>query len=214
MSDEKITISMDEVERARPVPGGAPPPCVASDDVPQEVDREEKPRRIGLYVGIGIAVVALLCLSAVGVMAFIGARGQGGEGLRMRERNVSDYKAEIIKNINDELSKPDSRLKKRIEDAHLTVTVTSSRIVRCDVGTVDGTERTGKDDSNIAQVSLLIRFNWKGKIDTGYTDLRIVRDIQNDRLLKSEIEYTTALINTEDPELWSAVGALIGAALL
>ena len=132
----------------------------------------------------------------------------------MWERNVSDYKAEIIKNINDELSKPDSRLKKRIEDAHLTVTVTSSRIVRCDVATVDGTERAGKDDSNIAEVSLLIRFNWKGKIDTGYTDLRIVRDIQNDRLLKSEIEYTTALINTEDPELWSAVGALIGAALL
>ena len=111
------------------------------------------------------------------------------------------------------MSKPDSKLKKRIEDAHLTVTVKSARVVRCDVTTVDGTDRVGKDDSNIDKVSLLIRFTWEGIVDKGYTDLRLEYDVKNDRLIKSEIDHTTALVNAEDPSFWYGVGAIIGSML-
>lgn len=206
MSDDKITISMDDVNRATPVPGTTLPPVYTSGYVPPESDSVVKPKRTGLFVGIGIAVVALLCITGIGIMAI--NRGPGGEP--RPPRTVSDYKAEVIRDINKEVSSPDSKLRKRIEDAHITVDVTSAEVIRCDVATIDGTEKAGKNDSNIGQVSALIRFNWKGKLDSGHTDLRLVLDVKNNQLLKSEIEETTALINIEDPELWRAVGNLIG----
>lgn len=204
MSDDKITISMDEVNHATPVPGSTPPPIFTSGYVPPESDQDAKPKRTGLFVGIGIAAVGLLCITGIGVMAIVG--GDNG-------RTVADYRAETMRDVEAELSKPDSKLKKRIEDAHLTVTVKSTRVVRCDVTTVDGSDRAGKDDSNIARVSLLIRFNWEGVIDRGYTDLQIVYDVRNDRLEKSEIDHTTALVNVEDPTFWWDVGATVDALL-
>ena len=206
MSEDKITISMDEVNRATPVPGTAVPPIFTSGYVPPESDQDAKPKRTGLFVGIGIAAVALLCITGIGVMAFVGEKGA-------RERTVSDYRSEVMRDINAELSKPDSKLKKRIEDAHLTVTVKSTSIVRCDVTTKDGSDKAGKDDSNIDKVSMLIRFKWKGIIDTGFTDLLLEYDVGNDRLLKSEIDNTTALVNAEDPSFWWDVGATVGALL-
>lgn len=154
-----------------------------------------KSRRNCLFIGIGVVAIALLCMTGI---------------VSTGERTASDYKNEIQQVIDEELAKSDSMLKKRIEDAHLTVKVTSTRIVRCDVSTLDGTERAGKDDSNIDKVSMLIRFNWNGVFDIGYTDLRFVYDAQNDRVLKSEIEYTTAMFNSEDPDFWWDVGFLIG----
>ncbi len=223
MSDDKITISMDEVNHATPVPGSTPPPIFTSGYVPPESDQETKPKRTGLLVGICVAAIALLCITVIGVMTLVGGTDSGvddnnldrhgGKIFQAKERTVSDYRSEVMRDINAELSKPDSKLKKRIEDAHLTVTVKSTRVVRCDVTTVDGTDRAGKDDSNIARVSLLIRFNWEGIIDRGYTDLLIVYDVRNDRLEKSEIDHTTALVNVEDPTFWYGVGTIIGSML-
>ena len=217
MSDDKITISMDEVSHATPVPGSAPPLIFTSGYVSPEADQEPKPKRTGLFIGIGIASVALLCITGIGIMAIVGGDNGSGQDSQIifasKERAGSDYRAEAIRDVEAELSKPDSKLKKRIEDAHLTVTVKSTRVVRCDVTTVDGTDRVGKDDSNIDKVSLLIRFNWEGIIDTGYTDLRLEYDVKNDRLIKSEIDYTTGLVNAEDPSFWHGVGAIIGSML-
>ena len=213
MNDDKITISMDEVNHATPVPGSTPPPIFTSAYVPPESNQDAKPKRTGLFVGIGVAAVALLCITGIGVMAIVGGDKASGQSSQIKERVVSDYRAEAIRDVEAELSKPDSKLKKRIEDAHLTVTVKSTRVVRCDVTTVDGTDRAGKDDSNIDKISLLIRFNWEGLVDTGYTDLRLEYDVKNDRLIKSEIDYTTALVNAEDPSFWYGVGAIIGSML-
>lgn len=203
MSEEKITISMEEVNHATPVPGTAVPPNLTSGYVPLESELEIKPKRTGLFVGIGIAAVALLCIAGIGIMALV------GDPFSPRNRSVSEYRAETMREIEAELSKPDSSWRKRIEDAHFTVTVKSTEIIRCDVTTLDGSEKAGPDDSNIDKVSLLIRFNWKGIIDAGYTDLRIVYDVQNKRILKSEIEHTTALINGEDPKFWLGIGTLL-----
>ena len=213
MSDDKITISMDEVNHATSVPSSTPPSIFTSDYVPPEADQEPKPKRTGLFIGICIASVALLCITGIGIMAIVSGDKASGQNSQIKERAVSDYRAEAIRDVEAELSKPDSKLKKRIEDAHLTVTVKSTRVVRCDVTTVDGTDRAGKDDSNIDKISLLIRFNWEGLVDTGYTDLRLEYDVKNDRLIKSEIDYTTALVNAEDPSFWHGVGAIIGSML-
>ena len=93
------------------------------------------------------------------------------------------------------------------------MTVTSTSVVRCDVSTFDGTDLAGKDDSNIDKMTLLIRFNWKGIVEAGHSDLRLVYDVHNDRLLESKIDFTTALINTQDPDFWFGVGEIIGATL-
>lgn len=208
MSDDKISISMDEVNRATPVPGAAPQTTAIPGCVPPESSRADKPDRTGLFVGLGIAAVALISILAIGVAAII------TDGIsRTREKTVADYRVETIKEVEEELAKPGSALKKRIEAAHMTVDVTSTRIVRCDVTTIDGSDRAGQDDSNIDKVSMLIRFNWQGIIDSGYTDLRVEYDAKNDRLLKSEIEYTTALVNAEDPAFWWDVGFILGSCL-
>ena len=206
MGEEKITISMDEVNCATPVPGGSQPSGFTGGYVPPESTQEPKPPRTGLFIGIAVAVMALLCIAGVGIMALAG---------NVDGRTVDDFKAEIARQIDEDLSKPDSALKKFVEDAHLTVTVKSARIVRCDVTTVNGSESAGKDNANIDKVSMLVRFEWEGIVDKdGYTDLRIVYDARNDRLVKSEIEHTTALINVKDPKLWYGIGELLGATLL
>lgn len=213
MSSDKITISMDDVNQATPVPGSTSTPFFTPGYAPPTYEPAAKPKRTGLYIGVGVAIIALLCLAGIGIAAAVS--GQDGKGpVRVfHEKTVSDFRDETIRDVNAELSKPSSNLKTFIEDAHVTVTVTSANVVRCDVTTIDGTDKAGRGDSNIAQVSLLIRFQWQGILDTGYSDLRLVYDAQNDRLLKSEIEYTTALINTQDPDFWWDVGAVIGTAL-
>lgn len=182
--------------------------------------RRARPMRLGLYVGVGIAAAALLCIVGFGVLILVvKSIGAGTDaqretiGERIKERTVADVRKEIVQVVSNELAKPDSKLKKYIEEAHLTVTVDSTRIVRCDITTLDGSEKAGNDNSNIDKISLLIRFDWEGILESGYTDFRLVYDIQNERMLKSGIEYTTALINTKDPDFWWNVGCIIGAAL-
>lgn len=216
MAGDKITISMDDVNSATPVPGPAVAPVFTPGYVPPESDHDSMPNRTGLFVGIGIAAVALCCIIGIGIKAFIWdegpSEGNGGSPIIVKkERTVDDYKAEIIQSVNEDLAKADSKLKKRIEDAHLTVTVKSTCIVRCDVTTFDGSDKAGKDDDNIDKVSVLVRFNWEGQfLGSGYTDLLIAYDVHNDRLLKSEIDHTTAIINVEDPNFWWDVGVSLG----
>ena len=204
MNNDKITVTSADVEAATPVPGTTVPPIFGtppSGYVTPESDREVKPKRTGLFVGIGIAALALLCIVVIGVSC------TGG-----KIRTVSDYRAETMREIKTELGKPDSKLKKRIENAHIpSVTVESTEVIRCDVTTVDGSEKAGEADSNIDKVSMLIRFHWKGEILTGYTDLKIVYDVQNKRPIESKIDYTTDPIPTgEDFDAWFDIGAAIG----
>ena len=219
MNNDKITVTDAEVKEATPVPGTAVPPIFGtppSGYVTPESDQGVKPKRIGLFIGIGIAVIALLCITGIGVMAIVGGNNGSGQDLPKifpsKERTVSDYRAETMREIKTELGKPDSKLKKRIENAHIpSVTVESTEVIRCDVTTVDGSEKAGEADSNIDKVSMLIRFHWKGEILTGYTDLKIVYDVQNKRPIESKIDYTTDPIPTgEDFDAWFDIGAAIG----
>ena len=188
--------------------------CVDTEPVLRtEIPRTDKPRRIGLFVGISIAAVALVCV-VVGMVAVIANLPEDSRIVPVVwQKTVEDYRNELIHSFEADLANPNSEFRKRIERAHLTVTVQSTRIVRCDVYTLDGSRFAGVNNSNIDKVSMLIRFDWKGVFDTGYSDFRIVYDVHNDRVLKGEIEYTTALINTDDPSFWEGVGYLLGTAL-
>ena len=216
MIDGKITISMDEVNHATPVPGSTPPPVFTSGYVPPESDQETTPKRTGLFVGIGVAAVAVLCITVIGAMALVSPDGKSSGVIWQKERKISDCRDEAIQSVNRELSEPNSKIKKWVENAHKTVTVTSTEIVRCDVKTFDGTENAGKDDSNIDTITMLIRFRWDGIFDKGgYTDLQLVCDVQNKRL-ESKMVYTTAAIKNDEDwfNLWYGVGYLFGGLFL
>ena len=181
-----------------------------------QTDQEQKPKRMGLFIGIGIAVVAVLCITVIGVMALVDGVAGGNDPriglLAPKERTVADYRTDTIREIEAELAKPDSKLKRRIENAHIpSVKVESTEVVRCTVTTVDGSEKSGVDDSNIDKVSMLIRFHWKGEIRDGFTDLSIVYDARNKRPIESKIDYTTDPIHTgEDFDAWYDIGTAIG----
>ena len=159
-------------------------------------------------------VTTFICISVIGILYVAFDESISPEGSKSaREVTTQDVKQAFITKLNEELSYQNAAPRRRIESAHVTVSVHSAYVVRCDITTFDGTDRVGHDHSNIAQISYLVRFEWAGILDTGYTDLRVVYDYQNERVTKSEIEYTTALINTEDTEFWWNVGYTIGTLL-
>lgn len=196
MSEEKITITMDDVEQATPVgtPGTSSSPMggYAPENPPTQT------KRTGLYAGIAVAV--LVCLICI-VIGF--SRGQ----------SVADYRRDMVREINNELASPNSALKKFIEDAHWTVDVTSAKVVECKVTTMDGSDNAGRNGSNVSQVSMLIRFQWKGFVDTGRTDFRLVLDVPNDTVMQASIVYTDAMVNTQDIGFWWDLGTLVGTVL-
>ncbi len=214
MDNDKITISMDEVNRADPVPGSSPSDPFSPPPEPVPPKRN----RSGLFIGLGIAVGLVLC-GIIVAAAIIWQKGRVGDDgptvVEHKVRTIDDVRAELKRDLEQELSSSSlgQKLKKRIENAHITVTVTSTKVVRVDVATIDGSELAGENDKNVKSKSALIRFNWQGIVDPGYTDLLITHDVVNDRW-DSKIDYTTAIFNTEDPDFWWDVGVLIGTALL
>lgn len=215
MNDEKITISMDDVNQATPIPGSAPSSTPSPTFTPPYSAEFQKRNRSGLFIGIGIAVGLLLCGTVIG-LAILKSSGRG-EGEHdpppvRHVRTVEDTRAEIRQEMEKELASPSSSWRTRIEDAHVTVHVTSAEVVWIDLETKDGSNLAGDDDENIKALTMLLRFHWQGMIDSGYTDLKIVHDAINKRT-ETAIDYTTAMVNTEDTDFWTDLGFLIGTAL-
>ena len=100
-------------------------------------------------------------------------------------------------------------VRKRIEDAHGTVTVSHAYVLKCDVTTTDGSDKA----KNISLVTVTIRFNWDGIIHKGgTTDLEV--DLTADgKCTRSRIVRTDAMVNMEDENFWYNVGYGIGALL-
>ena len=152
------------------------------------------------YLWWGLAIVLLLVI--------IGTCSSESKWM-----TVDEARRELMADINSDLEKPDSNLIKYVEGAHLTVTVKSTSIVRCDIETIDGSNRVGRNEENIKFITLLIRFNWEGVFDKGYTDVIMEYDAVNKRVVNSGIDYTTALVNTEDTDFWVGLGVLVGSLL-
>lgn len=159
---------------------------------PKVAKPKSKKKRV---IGIVLLAVALL---------FMLSRCSG-------EKTVADVRSELVRKFDGELAAPGSPLRKRIERAHGTVTVKSAHVVRCDLATFDGSNRAGENGENIRGCDMLLRFEWEGVFDKGYTDLRAIYDGVNARW-QAEIDYTTAAINFEDPEFWQSAidGFVVG----
>ncbi|MBR3583947.1 MAG: hypothetical protein IKO01_10955 [Kiritimatiellae bacterium] len=198
MSDSKITVSLEEIDQATPVPGPMPPPFV-SPDGPEEAPKPPPGTRapwIIIAVAVAIVVLGVVCFSLFSAASTADA-----------------YLKRYVQSVNAELSDPSSRLRKsvdqRIGAAHLTVTVKDARVVGSEVTTFDGTNAAGKGGENIDKMALVIRFDWDGLTTGGYSDMLWVIDGNRKHLVKSEIIETSASINLEDPDFWGAVGDIL-----
>ena len=153
----------------------------------------------------GIKGKAILCVVALLALWFIWPSGNG----IAEAKTVGEVRQKIVGLLNAELSNPSSKLRKRIEDAHATVTVSHAYVLKCDVTTFDGTDKA----KNISLVTVTIRFNWDGIVHQGgTTDLEV--DLTADgKCVRSRIVRTDAMVNAEDPDFWYNVGYGIGALL-
>jgi hypothetical protein len=151
-------------------------------------------------------VIVLLALSTV--HNFIkGYRS----GLETRQRQtVGYYQQQLISGINQMLERPENPIRKRIEDAHVTVTAKSAKVSACTVYTVDGSNYTGEHDSNISEIDLVITVIWDGWLQQkGYTEFEIVYDAQNKIVKETKYLRSSAKVNMETVN-WFAVGYTIG----
>ena len=208
METEKIIITSDECDRVTPIP-----PCEPTITIDVSETEESRGSWKGAVLGVIIASFAIAVVGMVGYCIF-GPGGQGPAIEHIQIKTVEQYKSECVKSLNSQLGNPNDALRKFIENAHLTVTVTDAYVLSCEVTTLDGSSSAGENDSNIHRVEAIIRFGWDGIIDKGgHSDLKLVIDAQTKQIKDSKIINTTAAINVEDPEFWFQVGELLGLAI-
>lgn len=152
----------------------------------------------------------ILCVAALLALWFVWPSGKGDtEARKEAEMTVEEVRHKIVDTFNEQLSSSTCPVRKRIEDAHGTVTVSHAYVLKCDVTTTDGSDKA----KNISLVTVTIRFNWDGIIHKGgTTDLEV--DLTADgNCARSRIVRTDAMVNMEDKDFWYDVGWGIGALL-
>ena len=211
MSDEKIKISWDELNSANNNHAGQttyiPPPQATSQSYIDSSSSANKDNTPWLIAGIIGAIVVLV------VLFFVCKMGMEGKETLFHRQTVDEWCAKAREELNRELAKPDCPVRRRIENAHLTVDVRYAKIISLTAQTLDGTNYSN-DGKNIASYNAKVEFTWDGVFQKGgYSILEIMYDIQNDKLLKTDISQTNAMFNIEDPNFWFDVGWGIGALL-
>ena len=153
----------------------------------------------------------ILCAAALLALWFVWPSDKGdAETKREVEMTVEEVRHKIVDTFNEQLSSSTCPVRKRIEDAHGTVTVSHAYVLKCDVTTTDGSDKA----KNISLVTVTIRFNWDGILHKGgTTDLEVDLTAEG-KCTRSRIVRTDAMVNMEDEDFWYDVGQGIGAALL
>lgn len=157
----------------------------------------------------------ILCAAAILALWIVWPSGtkEPPTPVRQAEITVDDVRREIVTSLNTALSNQSCPLRKRIEDAHGTVTVSHAHVLKCDITTVDGSDKAGVDHANISLITVIIRFNWDGIIHKdGTTDLE-VNLTADGNCTRARIVRTDAMVNTEDPDFWYDVGKGIAVGL-
>jgi hypothetical protein len=100
-----------------------------------------------------------------------------------------------------------------IEKAHVTVRAKSAKVTACTIRTVDGSDRVGRNGSNVSDVDWVITVVWDGRIQkVGYTELELVYDNQNRVTKNFKILKTNARVNVYEidwPKLAFKIGGFI-----
>lgn len=152
----------------------------------------------------------ILCVAALLALWLIWPSGKGdAEAKREAEMTVEEVRHKIVDTLNEELSSSTCPFRKRIEDAHGTVTVSHAYVLKCDVMTTDGSDK----EKNISLVTVTIRFNWDGIVHKGGTTNLEVDLTADGKCARSRIVRTDAMVNMEDKDFWYDVGYGIGALL-
>ncbi len=171
------------------------------DNTPKTTNDSKK-----LFIICGITTIIILS----GILLFV--VNQRKIILKNKE-TVEDWCAKTRRQINQELLSEDSAVIKRIEDAHFSITVTKAEVKSIYATTIDGTTDS-QNGNNIRSCTVEIEFTWDGVFqEGGYSILEIIIDIQNNKVIKSKITETNAIINLEDPKFWFNVGWTIGSFL-
>jgi hypothetical protein len=125
-------------------------------------------------------------------------------------QTVDQYRNSVITEINQDLMDANHSVRKRIESAHLSVVAKSAKVTSCKIKTIDGSDKAGKDGSNVSEVDVVITVIWDGIIQTdGYTEFQIVYDNQNNTVKEARFLNSNAMFNWETVDWWS-VGWSIG----
>ena len=132
---------------------------------------------------------------------------------------VSEYEAKCRKKIDSELTSRNHSVRRRIEDAHITVDVKYAEVSFIKCQTYDGSnDAGGKEGRNIKNVRMQITAVWDGVFHrNGQTVFEMILaktpngkwQVQNGEIVK-----TDALVNLEDPNFWFDVGVIIGTLLI
>ena len=124
--------------------------------------------------------------------------------------SVDAYRQRMIAEVNQELLKKENPVRQRIESAHVTVTVKSAKVSSCIVTTIDGTDKAGRNGSNVREVTLDITTYWDGWLHKdGYTEFRIVYDPQSRKAKETKFLKSNAMLNLETVD-WYSVGFAFG----
>ncbi len=133
----------------------------------------------------------------------------------LKPQTVEELQDEVISSVDRELQNPSCAVRRRIESAHATVNVTSACVTGCSIITMDGSNKVGRNQSNIREIQIELTFRWDGVFHKGgQTVLRVDLDGQTNKVIRSKIARTDAMVNTEDPNFWYGVGMLAGTLLL
>lgn len=214
MNDEKIVITTEECDNATPMPS-----CTTYSLPPITEQEDEDGVTSSRSRGVTIAVlVAAFVFVSIGMVSYCVLQKGGGtiaEPPICEQQTVDQYKSDFVQKTNAELANPASGLRKYIEGAHLTVTVSKAYVKDCAISTVDGSDLVGNDFSNLDEVSLTIRFYWDGIVERdGHTDLKLIYDVRAGKVKNAEICETTAKINITDPKFWFGVGEALALCFL
>jgi len=151
-----------------------------------------------LYGGGGVAAIIAIILFAF---------SSSGE-------SVEQYKKKATAEIDAALQDKTHAIRKRIEQAHMTVTVKSARVTGFNVTTLDGGNKAGKNGSNIKTTNIEITAYWDGVFHKdGFTEFAIEYDVQYQKVVNARIGRTNALFNAEEVN-WYEVGTAIGTLLM
>ena len=213
-NDEKIVITTEECDNATPVPSCATyslPPITEQENEDDMTSSRSK----GVTIAVLVAAFVFVAIGMVSYCVWQKEDGPIGEPPIVEMQTVDQFKDYFVQKTNAELANPESGLRKYIEDAHLSVTVSKAYVRDCAVTTVDGSNLVGNEFSNLDEVSLTIRFYWDGILDRdGHTDLNLTYDVRAEKVKNAEMGESTAIINIKDPKFWLGVGEALALCFL
>lgn len=120
--------------------------------------------------------------------------------------SVDAFQKRLVNALEVELASPSHAIRKRVEAAHVTVTSTGARVTECHIKTLDGSNRAGKNGSNIREIDMIVTVYWDGVFQKGgYTQLQMILDAQSNTMITTRYVGGNAKFNAETTD-WFEVG--------